>query len=131
MNKYSSPKVTNICAEFVRHFQRLNLFFKFRRVTLALLVSPYARMLVAVGDEKPDVETQKRAAQSALRRTRICGDAERLDFSSDFSAHLAIDGFDVHLVIRFGFYHLARTRQRVFTGEPSSGDVLLRALSGG
>ena len=77
------------------------------------------------------VEIQKRAAQSALRRTRICGDAERLDFSSDFSAHLAIDVFDVHLVIRFGFYHLARTRQRVFTGEPSSGDVLLRALSGG
>ena len=77
------------------------------------------------------VETQKRAFESEIRCARIHRDAERLDFSSRLSAHLALNGFDVFVVICFSFYLVARTRQRVFACQSRSRDVLLRPFSDG
>src|SRR5215813_12408118 len=77
------------------------------------------------------VETPRRARQPALRRARISGHAERLDFPDTLYIDLARHGPDVHLDVRLGGGRPAVASGRVLGHGSQICAFLLRAVCGG
>ena len=88
-----------------------------------------AALSLGVRNVAMHVEASRCAVSAALRRARVCRDAERLDLSDLVSVDIAGNGSDVDLRARFERDRSLATRPGIFVDEPATGDSLLCVVS--